>query len=111
MNLTFTFKPDDAQAPLILRTWGRGRLYEIDRRAALDATWPADLALRPRANEAIAVADAMEAWKRDNPGKVFVRHRRCTPDILASIQQWVEKNPTDAHARLVAILLADMKEA
>lgn len=57
---SFTFTADDPDAPMMLRTWARQKLYEVER-----GTRPHHY--RERAKEALFVADQMEAWRKINP--------------------------------------------
>lgn len=104
----FVLLARDATAPVVVRTWAKYREYSVKR-----GTHPqTDL---PMLRNALAVADRMEAWRKDNEGAwrgqpaapVF----QTTPEIRAGLQAWVARNPTDGTAKLVGLLLADFERA
>ena len=103
----FTFRPGDPGASTMLRTWARGVLYETQRRAnevhtSGDMRRPGDEAARRRAEEALAAADALD--------KGTAPQRRVTDDMLANLEAWCSRNPADAVAAIVGLLVADYKE-
>lgn len=100
----FTLLARDATAPVVVRTWAKYREFSIKR-----GTHPkTDL---PMLENALGVAGQMEAWRAANEGawRRPAPPRHATPEIRASLAAWVANNPTDAHARLVGLLLADIE--
>lgn len=98
----------DPDAPTIVQIWAKQRAYQISRGSKPESD-------KPMVLEALQCAKAMQAWRAANEGRWRgaspTPALMTTPEMRAALQSWVDRNPTDAHARLVGLLLLDFERS
>ncbi len=102
----FVLLARDPDAPVMVQTWAKHRLYLIGR-----GSRPAED--KAQAEHALTIAASMDSWRRANDG----RWRQAPPtpttastaEMRRALADWSSRNPTDGHARLVALVLQDLE--